>query len=177
MKIRGCEGGKNTAKGVCVRPISFSPCLSFLSLISQLMVTCLLAVIGLIPSPSTEQIGVPLVTVAMTTAGIPATGGKFAFHGMDWPHCSVYTGRGILRFSGTQRYKHRPQISCAFVQCSGMRCEWHLCKSEVIQLFVIQRQHHTAIEKLQPHLKFMIYHFTKKNQLFQNNPVLQKPCN
>lgn len=49
----------------------------FLSLIKQLMVNCLLALIGLFPGSFTVQTGVPPVTVAMTTAGTPATGGKF----------------------------------------------------------------------------------------------------
>jgi len=48
-------------------------------LISQLMVNCLLAFFGLVPSLSAEQIGVPPFTVAMTTAGTSATGGKFSF--------------------------------------------------------------------------------------------------
>lgn len=42
-----------------------------------------------------EQIGELLVTVAMTTAGAPATGVKFAFHGIDWAHCSIYLQKGV----------------------------------------------------------------------------------
>ncbi len=94
--------GKKHWKGWMWGPFSFLSCLLFLSLISQLMVNCLLAVFGPFPSPSKEQSGVPLVTVAMTTAGSPANDGKFAFHGIDWPHCSMYTGWVVLRVLGTQ---------------------------------------------------------------------------
>lgn len=53
---------------------------------------------GLLSFPCKEQIGVPSVTVTMTTAGTPATGGKFVFHDIDWPHCSIYTKQEIFFF-------------------------------------------------------------------------------
>lgn len=45
-------------------------------------------------NPSSEEIGVPLAVVAMTTAGTPATGGKFVFQGKDWSRRSIYTKGG-----------------------------------------------------------------------------------
>ncbi len=113
---------KNTGNAVCEASLHLLLVFSF---IRKLMVNCLLAVIGLFPSP-TEQSGVPLVTVAMTTAGTATTGVQFAFHGIDWPHCSIYTDWGIERVLGTQQYKHGKKVGFAFVKCSGMRCEWHL---------------------------------------------------
>lgn len=92
----------------------------FVSLISQGMANCLSGAFRLCPSPSLEEIGVPLVVVAMTTAGTLATGGKFAFHGMDWTYCSTFTRGGILGGLGAQQCKGRTKISFAFVKCSGM---------------------------------------------------------
>lgn len=68
----------------------------FLPLIIQLML--LMAACFWSFSPSVEQIGELLVTVAMTTAGAPVTGVKFAFHGIDWARCSIYPRRvvGVL---------------------------------------------------------------------------------
>lgn len=60
-------------------PFMIALLIVFLTLISQLMVNCLLAGFGLFPSPSTLQFGVPLVMVAMATSGTPATGWKVCF--------------------------------------------------------------------------------------------------
>lgn len=73
---------------------------TFVSLISQVMANCLLGVFRLCPSPSLEEIGVPLVVVAMTTTGTLATGGKFVFHDINWTYCSIYTRWGIMRGLG-----------------------------------------------------------------------------